>query len=249
MPTIPHYNFDIDDLVGMDYLTLAKKKMLKDIKTDRSIENAEKYLNETSFKSTGDSSTTINNFKEIEKIWKKSYSLLSEISSQITKPVNVNSTGTDGNTTLIKDEPNVSAEIIDKTNILNSNLNEMIDILRNIVQNPSTINKIPKTDYDKLFGFFRKWILLFLGDSPRRWTGVVSSQILRLDLNRLAERYVRRRGGVVNNRLRRRAGTKMTTAYVDVETICDNFEEMLNSWYDFRDLWRIFNRIYNAEPA
>lgn len=244
MPTIPHYNFDIDDLVGMDYLTLAKKKMLKDINTDKTIENADKYLNEVSFKDTGDSSTTINYFKEIDKLWKKSYSLLSEISSKITKPVDVNSAGADGNTYLIRNEPTISAEIIDKSNIINTNLNEMINYLRYIIDNPSTINKISKNDFDKLFAFFKKWILLFLGNSNVRWTGVATSQVLRVILNRATERYTRNIG---NDRLIRRTGKQ--PGFIDVETICNNFEEMLNNWFNFRDLWRVFNRIYNAEPV
>ena len=246
MPTIPHYNLDIDDLVGMDYLTFAKKRMIRDMKTDRSIENADKYIIDTSFKDTGDTSSTINNIKDIYNLWNKSYNLLTDVGNRITKPINVNDLKAAGNTNLIKEDANISAEIIDKTNIINNNLVEMLDKLSSIIKNTSTINKIPRADIDKLYNFFKKWILKFLGDTPRRWTGVVSSQVLRLNFNGATERYVRRTPAN-NDRLNRKAGAP--TGYVDVETICDNFGEMLNNWYNFRDIWRIFIRIYNAEPA
>jgi len=246
MPTIPHYNLDVDDLTSMDYLTFAKKRMIRDIKTDRSIENADKYISETSFKDTGDASLTINNIKEIYNLWNKSYNLLTEVSNRITKPVNVNDIGADGNTNIIKEDANISAEIIDKTNIINSNLVEMIDKLISIVKNSSTINKIPNIDVEKLYNFFKKWIFKLLGDSPRRWTGVASSQILRLNYNGATERYVRRLPAT-NDRLRRKAGTP--TGFVDVETINNNFGEMINNWYNFRDIWRQFIKVYNAEPS
>ena len=246
MPTIPHYNLDVDDLVGMDYLTFAKKRMITDMKTDRSVENADKYINETSFKDTGDASSTINSIKDIYNLWNKSYNLLAEVGNRISKPINVNDPGTDGHTNLIKEDANISAEIIDKTNIINSNLVEMLDKLSSIIKNPSTINKIPKADIDKLYNFFKKWILKFLGDNPRRWTGIVSSQVLRLNINVATERYVRRLP-TNNDRLKRKAGAP--TGFVDVETICNNFGEMLDSWYNFRDIWRIFIRIYNSSPA
>jgi hypothetical protein len=246
MPTIPHYNLDVDDLVGMDYLTFAKKRMIRDMKTDKTIDNADKYINETTFKDTGDTSSTINNIKEIYKLWDKSYNLLVEIGNRITKPVNVNDTGAPGNTTLIKEDANISAEIIDKTNIINSNLIEMIDKLSSIIKNPSTINKIQRADIDKLYNYFKKWITKFLGDTARRWSGVVSSQVLRLNFYGAKERYVRRTPAS-NDRLNRSVGKP--TGYVDVETICNNFGEMLDNWYNFRDIWRIFIKIYNAEPA
>lgn len=248
MPTIPHYNLDVDDLVGMDYLTFAKKRMIRDIKTDKSVENADKYISETSFKETGDASSTINSIKEIYNLWNKSYNLLTEVGNRITKPRNVNDVGVDGNTTLIKDDPNIATEIIDKTNIINYNLVEMIDKLISIIKNSSTINKIPNTDIEKLYNFFKKWILKLLGDSARRWTGIASSQVLRLNYNGARERYIRRLPPT-NDRLRRRAGGTATTTLIDVETINNNFEEMINNWYNFRDVWRQFIRVYNAEPA
>lgn len=245
MPTIPHYNLDVDDLVGMDYLTFAKKRMIRDIKTDRSVENADKYINETTFKDTGDASLTINNIKEIYKLWDRSYNLLVEVGNKLTKPQDVTSAFGLGNTNLIKEDANVSTEILDKTNIINSNLIEMLDKLNLIINNPSTFNKIPRTDIDKLYNFFKKWILKLIGNSTIRWNGVLSSQVLRLGgYNRATDRYVRNIG---NDRLIRRAGRG--SGFANVETICDNFGEMLDSWYNFRDIWRIFIKIYNAEPA
>jgi hypothetical protein len=246
MPTILHRNLDIDDLVGMDYLTFAKKRMIRDIKTDKSIENADKYISETSFKDTGDTSTTINNIKDIYNLWNKSYNLLAEVGNRISKPEDVNDPTIRGRTNIIKEDANISAEIIDKTNIINSNLIEMIDKLSYTIKNPSTINKIPNIDVGKLYNFFKKWILKFLGENPRRFTGVVSSQVLRLDIDRARERYIRRLPPT-NDRLRRRAGTP--TGIVDTETINNNFGEMIDNWYNFRDIWRQFIRIYNAEPA
>lgn len=250
MPTIPHYNLDVDDLTAMDYLTFAKKRMIRDIKTDRSLENADKYINDISFKDTGDASSTINNIKEIFNLWNKSYNLLVDIGNKIIKPVDVNGaidaiTGaSNGNTRLIRDETNISTDIIEKTNIINNNLIEMLDKLYSIIKNPSTINKIPKEDIDKLYNFFKKWILKFLGNNPRLWTGVASSQVLRFNINLATERYIRNDG---RDRLKRNVGKPM--GFVDVETICNNFGEMLENWYNFRDAWRIFIKVYNTEPA
>ena len=245
MPTIPHYNLDVDDLVGMDYLTFAKKRMIRDIKTDRSVENADKYISDISFKDTGDTSSTINNIKDIYKLWDKSYNLLTEIGNKITNPQDVLSALGTGNTNLIKEDANISTEILDKTNIINSNLIEMLDKLNLIINNTSTINKIPRIDIDKLYSFFKKWILKLIGNSTIRWNGVLSSQVLRLGgYDRATDRYVRNYG---NDRLIRRAGRG--SGFVDVETICNNFGEMLDRWYNFRDIWRIFIKIYNAEPA
>lgn len=265
MPTIPHYNLDVDDLVGMDYLTFAKKRMIRDMKTDRSVENADKYIIDTSFKDTGDASSTINNIKEISKLLNNSYNLLSQIGNKITKPRDVNAPfkttafttpSPNGFTSLIREDANISTDIIDKSNTINSNFIQIIDFLNIIINNPSTIKKIPQIEVVKIFSFIKKWILKFLGDNPNRWTGVVSSQVLRIIPVRAIEGYTRLIG---YDRLIAEPLTYTTTGaltarskstgFVNVETICDNFEEMLKLWYNFRDIWRIFIRIYNAEPA
>jgi len=247
MPTILHRNFDVDDLVGMDYLTFAKKRMIKDIKTDKSIENADKYISETTFKDTGDTSISTNNIKEIYNLWNKSYILLSQVGNKITKPKNVADPGIDGNTNLIKEDALISTEIIDKTNIINSNLVEMLDNLNLILKNPSTIKYIPNTDVEKLYNFFKKWIIKLLGDNPRRWTGILSSQVLRLNFNGATDRYIRRVPANTNDRLKRQAGKPSGT--IDIESINNNFAEILNNWYNFRDIWRVFVKIYNSQPT
>jgi len=240
MPTIPHYNLDVDDLVGMDYLTFAKKRMIRDIKTDKSIENADKYISETSFKDTGDTSISTNNIKEIFNIWNKSYILLSQVGNKITKPANVNSNGADGNTGLIKQDALVSAEIIDKTNIINSNLIEILDKLSYILKNPSTIKNLPQTDIYKIYDFYNKWISKLLGNS-----GVLTSQVFRLILDVATGRFVKSRP--FNDRLGRRVGAP--AGVVDFETIFSNFQDILNNWYNFRDLWNVFLKVYNSKPA
>lgn len=245
MPTIPHYNLDVDDLVGMDYLTFAKKRMIRDMKTDKTIDNANKYINETSYKYTGDISSTNNNFKNITNLLNSSYNLLSEIGSRIEKPVNVNNNKLAGNTNLIKEEPKISIDIIDKTNIINSNLVSMTDYFRLILNNPSIISKIPLTDVEKLINSYNKWYSKFIGNNPDIFDGVLSSQVLRLKVDPgtgLYERNTR-----VGDRLKRSAGKP--SGLIDVETICNNFEEMLYNWYNFANLWSIFDTIYNAAPA
>jgi hypothetical protein len=247
MPTIPNYNLDVDDLTAMDYLTFAKKRMIKDIKTDKSIENADKYISETTFKDTGDYSATINNIKEIYNLWNKSFNLLTEIGNKITKPRNVTDPGVDGNTNLIKEDVLISAEIVDKTNIINSNLVDMIDKLNLILKNPSTIRNIPNTDVEKLYNFFKKWIIKLLGDNPRRWTGILSSQVLRLNFNGATDRFIRRVPPATNDRLRRQTGKP--SGFIDIDSINNNFGDILNNWYNFRDIWRVFIKIYNSQPA
>lgn len=245
MPTIPNYNLELEDLVGMDYLTLAKKKMLKDIKTDSILKNANDYLNQTTFKETGDISSTTNNIKNIYNLLDKSYNLLSQIGTQIKKPKDVNSLVADGNTTLIKEEPNISAEIIDKTNIISSNLVQMTDYFRLILNNPSIIPKIPLTDIEKLLKLRDKWYSKLIGDNPDRFDGVLSSQVLRIRLDRNTNLYYRFKTS--GDRLRRSRGTPI--GFIDVDTINDNFEEILFDWYNFDNLWNIFDKIYNAKPA
>lgn len=242
MPTIPHNNLDVDDLVGMDYLTFAKKRMIRDMKMDKTIDNADKFINETNYK-TGDTSSIINDSKELYTSWNKAYNLLVDINGRITRPINPYDGGADGNTTLItRDEASSSIDLYEKTNIINNYFDEITNKIISILNTPSLINKIPKTDADNIINLYKKWDFKFLDPA----SGVVSSKVLRLLFNPYDKTYSRLidRRGFVQDRLRNRPGPSI--GVVDLVVVNNNFDVMLRKYNFFKSLIQKFGLIYTG---
>ena len=70
MPVIANYAMSLEDMVSMDGLLDAKKRIIKDMKSDKTIDDADKYLMETSYKVSIDPSKTDELMKNTTKLLK-----------------------------------------------------------------------------------------------------------------------------------------------------------------------------------
>lgn len=126
MPVIANYAMSLEDMVSMDGLLDAKKRIIKDMKSDKTIDDADKYLMETSYKVNIDPSKADDLMKDTIKLFKSNIDIFKQLNNRILLPRISTGAGAPPSS-IVKESDATVVDIFDKVDILKKNINSIID--------------------------------------------------------------------------------------------------------------------------
>lgn len=147
MPVIANYAMSLDDMVSMDNLLDAKKRIIRDMKSDKTIDDADKYLMETSYKVEIDPTKTDELMKNITKLLKSNIDIFKQLNNRILFPRA--STGAGARpSSIVRESDATVVDIFDKIDILKNNINTITDNTKLLLPLTSFISN---RDFEKAY--------------------------------------------------------------------------------------------------